>query len=87
MTTRIRSTISRSSKGAFAASIYRQVVARTNLVLIEPDLAEVLRDAESVNLALRLLIDTAEAAPGPAGRRRGTANRRLQPPRQGSARR
>jgi hypothetical protein len=31
----------------------------TNLMLIEPDLAEVFCDAESVNRALRLLVDTA----------------------------
>ena len=30
-------------------------------MLIEPDLAKVFHDAESVNRALRLLIDTADA--------------------------
>ena len=34
-------------------------------MLIEPDLAKVFRDAASVNRALRLLVDTAEAAAGP----------------------
>jgi hypothetical protein len=41
---------------------YRQATAGTNLVLIEPDLAEVFPDGESVNRALRLLAETAAAA-------------------------
>jgi hypothetical protein len=41
---------------------YRQAVAGTNLILIEPQLAHVFHNSESVNRALRLLLDTAEAA-------------------------
>ena len=41
-----------------------------------PELAEVFRDAESVNRALRLLVDTAEAAAHPARRRHGTLRKR-----------
>jgi len=50
--------------------------AGTNLMLIEPELAEVFHDAESVNRALRLLVDTAEAAAGPARRRHGAPGKR-----------
>jgi hypothetical protein len=55
-------------------------------MLIEPELAEVFRDAESVNRALRLLVDTAEAVSGPARRRHGAPNQRTQPARQKPAR-
>ena len=41
---------------------YDRATAGTNLVLIEPDLANLLPDSESVNRALRLLADTAQAA-------------------------
>ena len=40
---------------------YRQAMAGTNLVLIEPDLAKAFPDQESVNRALRLLVRTASA--------------------------
>jgi hypothetical protein len=72
-------------KGGVRGKYYRQAVAGTNLVLIEPDLAEVFRDAESVNRALRLLIDTAEAATGPTAHRHDAPNKRMQPRRQRSA--
>jgi hypothetical protein len=49
-------------KGGVRGKYYRQAAAGTNLVLIEPDLAEVFPDSESVNRALRLLADTAQAA-------------------------
>jgi hypothetical protein len=41
---------------------YKQATAGTNLVLIEPDLAEVFPDGDSVNRALRILADAAAAA-------------------------
>jgi len=41
---------------------YRQAMAGTNLILIEPELARVFPDSESVNRALRLLMETAEAS-------------------------
>lgn len=69
-------------KGGLRGKYYRQAVAGTNLMLIEPELAKVFRDSESVNRALRLLVDTAEAAAGPARRRRGVANKRMQRARQ-----
>jgi len=41
---------------------YRRAAAGPNLVLIEPDLARLFPNSESVNRALRLLADTARAA-------------------------
>ncbi len=61
-------------KGGVRGKYYRKAIAGTNLMLIEPYLAKVFRDAESVNRALRLLVDTAEAA---AGRARRRPNKRL----------
>jgi hypothetical protein len=66
-------------KGGVRGKYYRQAAAGTNLMLIEPELAGVFGDAESVNRALRLLVDTAEAAAGPTRRRRGAPNKALQP--------
>jgi hypothetical protein len=65
-------------KGGVRGKYYRQAVAGTNLMLIEPDLAKVFGDAESVNRALRLLVDTAEAAAGPARRRHRASGKRTQ---------
>jgi hypothetical protein len=56
---------------------YERARAGTNLVLIEPDLTDVFPDTDSVNRALRLLADTAQAAAGHAQRVRGTTNKRL----------
>ncbi len=49
-------------KGGVRGKYHRQALAGTNLVLIEPELASVFPDTQSVNRALRLLADTAEAA-------------------------
>jgi len=56
---------------------YRQATAETNLVLIEPELADVFPDTESVNRALRLVVDSAAGAAGAARRRLGASNKRL----------
>jgi hypothetical protein len=64
-------------KGGVRGKYYEQARAGTNLVLIEPDLANVFPDTESVNRALRLLADTAEAAAGPTRRARRAPNKRL----------
>jgi hypothetical protein len=64
-------------KGAVRGKYYRQAMAGTNLVLIEPELADVFPDAQSVNRALRLLADTAEAAARPARRTPSKHGRRL----------
>jgi hypothetical protein len=63
-------------KGGVRGKYYEQARAGTNVVLIEPDLTEVFPDTDSVNRALRLLADTAQAAAGHAQRiRRSTAMR------------
>jgi hypothetical protein len=49
-------------KGGVRGKYYREATAATNLVLIDPELANVFPDTESVNRALRLLADTAESA-------------------------
>lgn len=64
--------------GGVRGKYYRQAAAGTNLVLIEPDLARVFGDAESVNRALRALVDAAAAA-GTAGRLGGVARKRTHP--------
>jgi hypothetical protein len=62
--------------GGVRGKYYRQAIAGTNLVLIEPELADVFPNTESVNRALQLLVDTAEAAAGTARRPPGAANKR-----------
>jgi len=66
-------------KGGVRGKYYRHAASGTNLMLIEPDLAKVFGDAESVNRALRLLVDTAAAAARPAGHRQGTRSKRRHP--------
>jgi hypothetical protein len=64
-------------KGGIRGKYYEQARAGTNLVLIEPDLASVFPDTDSVNRALRLLADTAEAAAGHTKHVRRTTSKRL----------
>ena len=64
-------------KGGVRGKYYREATAGTNLMLIEPELANVFPDTESVNRALRLLADTAESATAKKGLRRKAANSRL----------
>ena len=66
-------------KGGVRGKYYQQALAGTNLMLIEPELAEVFPDAKSVNRALRMLVETAEAAAGPARLPKGSLNQRMQP--------
>ena len=49
-------------KGGVRGKYYRLATAGTNLVLIEPNLANLFPDSAAVNRALRLLADTAQAA-------------------------
>ncbi len=49
-------------EGGVRGKHFTEATTGTNLVLIEPELAEVFPDTESVNRALRLLVDTAGAA-------------------------
>ncbi len=63
-------------KGGVRGKYYKRAMAGTNLVLIEPDLAKAFPDADSVNRALRLLVD---AASSPTRRRqtRSASNKRI----------
>jgi hypothetical protein len=56
-------------KGGVRGKYYRRAIAGTNLVLIEPELAHLFPDSQSVNRALRLLADTAQAATAPKRQR------------------
>ena len=49
-------------RGGVRGKYYERAKAGTNLVLIEPDLAEVFPTAEAVNRALRVVAEAAEAA-------------------------
>ncbi len=64
-------------KGGVRGKYFEQAHTGTNLVLIDPDLANVFPDADSVNRALRLLADTAEAATGHTERGRRVPTKRL----------
>ena len=64
-------------RGGVRGKYYRQAIAGTNLVLIEPELATVFPNTESVNRALRLLVDTAKAAATRSSRRRRVPPKRL----------
>jgi len=62
-------------KGGVPGKYYRKATAGTNLVLIEPELADLFPDTESVNRALRLLVNTATLAAGKS-RNRGKNKQR-----------
>ena len=64
-------------KGGVRGKYYREATAGTNLVLIEPELATLFPDTESVNRALRLLADTAQSATGKKAVRRKPSKLRL----------
>jgi len=52
--------------GGVRGKYYKQYVEGTNVVLLEPDVAAVFRDSESVNQALRVLIKAAGQLEQPA---------------------
>jgi hypothetical protein len=62
-------------KGGIRGKYYREATAGTNLVLIDPELADVFPDSESVNRALRQLADTAKSAARSKGHRTAIKNR------------
>ena len=62
-------------KGRVRGKYYKRAMAETNLVLIEPDLAKAFPDTDSVNRALRTLLDAASVAARPARRRRSRPNK------------
>jgi hypothetical protein len=49
-------------KGGVRGKYFRRATASTNLVLIEPKLAKLFPDSESVNRALRLVADADNVA-------------------------
>ena len=55
-------------KGGVRGKYYRQAIAGTNLVLIEPDLVKMFPDSAAVNRALRVVADAAQSIT-PAKRR------------------
>lgn len=65
-------------KGGVRGKYYRQAIAGTNLVLVDPELAKVFPDSASVNRALRVLRDAAGPAAGQSrrSRRRGARRKR-----------
>jgi hypothetical protein len=56
-------------KGGVRGKHYRRAVAGTNLVLIDPDLANLFPDAKAVNRALRVIALAAQSAITPKRRR------------------
>ena len=46
-------------RGGIRGKYYKQYMEGTNVVLLDPDVAAVFRDSESVNQALRVLIKAA----------------------------
>ena len=72
-------------RGGVRGKYYERYRAGTNVVLLERDVAEVFRDSESVNRALRLLVNVAQASASSGGAltRRSTRPR----PRAGSGKR
>jgi hypothetical protein len=64
-------------KGGVRGKYYKQAIAGTNLVLLEPDVARAFPDSASVNRALRLLQEIAtksskKTRPASNARRRAT---------------
>lgn len=47
-------------RGGVRGKYYKQYMEGTNVVLLDPDVAAVFRDSDSVNQALRVLIKAAE---------------------------
>ena len=56
-------------EGGVRGKYYRRATAGTNLVLIDPDLANMFPDSEAVNRALRVLAEAAQTASAPKRRR------------------
>jgi hypothetical protein len=64
-------------KGGIRGKYYKRAMAGTNLVLIEPDLAKAFSDTDSVNRALRLLVNAASFATRRRRQRRSASNKRI----------
>ena len=74
-------------KGGVRGKYYKRAIAGTNLILIEPDLAKAFPGPESVNRALRTLLDAASATARPVRRRRLRPNKQLKGTASGEKRR
>ena len=59
-------------KGGVRGKYYRRYTERTNLVLLDPDIADAFPDAKAVNEALRVLVNVASTRVR-AGRKRKRA--------------
>lgn len=70
-------------KGGVKGKYYERAATGMNLVLLDADIAAVFPDADSVNRALRLLMDVAES--GASSRKRRTSGSSRPRPRGGSA--
>jgi len=55
-------------RGGVRGKYYARYQQGTNVVLLEPDVASVFHDSESVNRALRMLIDVARGQVSDTGR-------------------
>ncbi len=55
-------------RGGVRGKYYERYQQGTNVVLLEPDVASVFHDSESVNRALRMLIDVARGQVSNIGR-------------------
>jgi len=55
-------------RGGVRGKYYERYQQGTNIVLLEPDVASVFHDSESVNRALRMLIDVARGQVSDIGR-------------------
>ncbi len=64
-------------KGGVRGKYYKRAMAGTNLVLIEPDLAKTFPDTDSVNRALRHLLDAVGPTAMPSRRPRSMPHKRL----------
>src|SRR5262249_46583404 len=72
-------------RGAVRGKYYERYREGTNVVLLDPDVAEVFRDASAVNEALRLLVRVATAKT--TQRRNAGARKRHKRPRRASGQR
>ena len=62
-------------KGGVLGKYYERAKSGTNLVLVDPDLAKAFPDADSVNRALRALLEAVNATTGSSKRpRRGNVS-------------
>ena len=57
-------------KGGVRGKYYRRFTEGTNLVLLDPDVADAFPDARSVNEALRVLVNVASQRVRPARKRK-----------------